>query len=88
MYINTTHKNREYLVVLEGEVRILWKDGNGVVVESVFGPGMAVKTQENHWISFGAGPQGAKYFSVCEPSWTPDSVNYDQQVSLPARREN
>lgn len=60
----------EFTVVVQGTVTV---ECEGVVRECHAGQTLITRPGER--IRYGVGPQGAEYFAICLPAFTPDSVH-------------
>jgi mannose-6-phosphate isomerase-like protein (cupin superfamily) len=68
-----TPKFEEITVVLNGMLRVEFKDG---VLE--VRPGQAVVCAPGEWIRYSSPePEGAEYVAVCLPAFSPDTVHRD-----------
>ncbi len=64
----------EYTLVLEGTLRIKFKDGQ-IDVQA----GQAVIVSAGEWIQYGSpNPGGATYVAVCLPAFSPQTVHRDE----------
>ena len=63
----------EYTIVLHGFLRVESRDGT-VDVHA----GQAVVAHRGEWVRYGSpGPDGAEYFAVCLPAFSPEAVHRD-----------
>ncbi len=63
----------EYTVVLKGSLQVKTKEGEWSV-----GPGQAIIVSKNEWVQYSTpGSEGAEYFAVCLPAFSPDTVHRD-----------
>jgi mannose-6-phosphate isomerase-like protein (cupin superfamily) len=63
----------EYTVVLRGTL-VVEHDGGRLEINA----GQAVHARRGEWVRYSTpGPQGAEYFAVCVPAFTPDTVHRD-----------
>jgi len=60
----------EYTIVVAGTVTI---ECNGVVHECH--AGQVFLTNPGERVRYGVGPEGAEYYAICLPAFTPDRVN-------------
>ena len=64
----------EYTLVLDGMLRIKFKDGQ-IDVQA----GQAVIVSAGEWIQYGSPkPEGATYIAVCLPAFSPQTVHRDE----------
>jgi mannose-6-phosphate isomerase-like protein (cupin superfamily) len=61
----------EYTVVLKGALRVTHKDGSIDVR-----PGQGVIAHRGEWVQYST-PEGAEYFAVCLPGFSPNTVHRD-----------
>ncbi len=63
----------EYTVVLRGMLRVNHKEGTTDVHA-----GQAIITRAGEWVQYSTpGDEGAEYIAVCNPAFSPDTVNRD-----------
>ena len=63
----------EYTVVTKGALQVEFRTGS-VVVQA----GQAVIAHRGEWVRYSTpGPEGAEYFAICTPAFSPDTVNRD-----------
>ncbi len=63
----------EFTVVIKGELHVEHEDGTIVVQE-----GQAVITHAGEWVRYSTpDPEGAEYFAICLPAFSPETVNRD-----------
>ncbi len=63
----------EFTVVIRGELHVEHEDGTIVVQE-----GQAVITHAGEWVRYSTpDPEGAEYFAICLPAFSPETVNRD-----------
>ena len=60
----------EYTLVVQGLVTV---ECDGVIHEC--SAGQTIVTHAGERIRYGVGPEGAEYYAICLPAFTPDSVN-------------
>lgn len=71
-----TPEFEEYTVVLEGTLHIKTKDG-----EFDINSGEAVYISKEEWVQYSSpSPDGAIYFAVCLPAFSPDIVHRDSKT--------
>ena len=64
----------EFTVVVKGSLRV---EHDGGIID--VGAGQAVITQKGEWIRYSTpSPEGAEYFAVCLPAFSPDTVHRDE----------
>ena len=64
----------EFTVVVKGSLRV---EHEGGVVDVL--AGQAVITKRGEWIRYSTpSPEGAEYFAVCLPAFSPDTVHRDE----------
>ncbi len=64
----------EYTVVLKGELQVKSKEGILQIKA-----GQAVIARKGEWVQYSTpGPEGAEYFAICLPAFSPDLVHRDQ----------
>ena len=65
----------EFTVVVKGTLRVETEDGAALDVHA----GQAVITRAGEWVRYSTpGPEGAEYFAVCLPAFSPDTVHRDE----------
>ena len=63
----------EFTVVLRGELQVETADGTHRIKA-----GEALIVNKGEWVRYSsAGPEGAEYFAVCLPAFSPDTVHRD-----------
>ncbi len=63
----------EYTVVTKGALQVEFRTGS-VVVQA----GQAVIAHRGEWVRYSTpGPEGAEYFAICTPAFSPNTVNRD-----------
>jgi len=68
-----TPEFEEYTIVLRGSLRVTHRGGTMDV-----GAGQAVIAHPGEWIQYSTpGPEGAEYFAICTPAFSPMTVNRD-----------
>ena len=61
----------EFSVVLRGQLRVETRDG----VQDVLA-GQAIVSPRGHWVRYSTpGPDGAEYFAVCSPAFSPQTAH-------------
>lgn len=64
----------EFTVVVKGSLRVESEDGSKLDVQA----GQAVITTAGEWVRYSTPePEGAEYFAVCLPAFSPDTVHRD-----------
>lgn len=64
----------EYTVVLKGMLRVTTKSGTTDIRE-----GESAIVPSGEWVQYSTpGPEGAEYFAVCSPAFSPDRVHRDE----------
>lgn len=64
----------EYTLVLKGELQVRSKEGVLQVKA-----GQAIITRKGEWVQYSTpGAEGAEYFAICLPAFSPDLVHRDQ----------
>jgi len=64
----------EYTVVVKGELHVKSKEGSLQIKA-----GQAVIARKGEWVQYSTpGPEGAEYFAICLPAFSPDLVHRDQ----------
>jgi ethanolamine utilization protein EutQ len=64
----------EFTVVIRGKLRVEYRDGSLDV-----SAGQAVMTHKGEWIRYSTPePEGAEYFAICVPAFSPESVHRDE----------
>lgn len=69
-----TPEFEEYTVVVRGTVTV---ECDGVVYECH--AGQSIVTSAGERIRYGVGPEGAEYYAICLPAFTPDAVHREEQ---------
>lgn len=64
----------EYTIVIRGLVTV---ECDGVVRHC--GAGQVLVTEPGERIRYGVGPDGAEYFAICTPAFTPDTVHREEE---------
>lgn len=64
---------REITIVVSGTLHVRHESG-----ELIVRAGQAVITEPGEWVQYST-PQGAEYFAVCLPAFSPDTVHRDEQ---------
>jgi mannose-6-phosphate isomerase-like protein (cupin superfamily) len=62
----------EYTVVLQGGMRVEHEGGVTDVAA-----GQAIIARKGEWVRYST-PQGAEYFAICVPAFSPETVHRDQ----------
>jgi mannose-6-phosphate isomerase-like protein (cupin superfamily) len=62
----------EFTVVLQGAMRVEHEGGVTDVAA-----GQAIIARKGEWVRYST-PQGAEYFAICVPAFSPDTVHRDQ----------
>lgn len=64
----------EYTVVIRGALRVTLRDE-----EREIRAGQAVIVRAGEWVRYSSpSPEGAEYFAVCRPAFSPDTVHRDE----------
>lgn len=64
----------EFTVVVKGSLRV---EHDGGIIDVA--AGQAIITQKGEWIRYSTpSPEGAEYFAVCLPAFSPSTVNRDE----------
>ena len=65
----------EYTVVTKGSLHLHLRDGDIDVDE-----GQAIVVRSGEWVQYSTpSPEGAEYFAVCLPAFSPDTVTRDEK---------
>ena len=65
----------EFTVVVKGELVVHTEDGHDLHVHV----GEAIITRAGEWVQYSTpSPEGAEYFAVCLPAFSPDTVHRDE----------